>query len=135
MAFDDHILAVGQSHHGLHIVGQRADIHERRVDGKDPDGTRLVEGRGARLRSDAPATIVNGPRFTELLLLQGRPIGEPVVKYGPFVMNSEPEIHQAFADYRAGRFGRWPWPKDDPVHDRDIDRFAQHADGTMDTPT
>lgn len=39
-----------------------------------------------------------------LLLVAGRPLKEPVVKYGPFVMNTEREIHQAIADYQAGRF-------------------------------
>jgi quercetin 2,3-dioxygenase len=43
------------------------------------------------------------------LLIAGEPIGEPVVQYGPFVMNTEEEIHQAFNDYRSGKFG--PIPK------------------------
>jgi len=41
-----------------------------------------------------------------VLLLSGEPIDEPIVGHGPFVMNSEQEIHQAFADYQSGRFGR-----------------------------
>ena len=43
---------------------------------------------------------------SELLILSGQPIDEPVVQYGPFVMNSEREILQAFADYESGKFGQ-----------------------------
>ncbi|MNP77566.1 hypothetical protein D3C76_1750220 [compost metagenome] len=41
-----------------------------------------------------------------VLLLSGEPIDEPIVGHGPFVMNSEQEIHQAFNDFHSGRFGR-----------------------------
>ena len=39
------------------------------------------------------------------LLMSGEPIGEPIVSYGPFVMNTEDEIRTAFREYRAGLFG------------------------------
>jgi quercetin 2,3-dioxygenase len=45
---------------------------------------------------------------TSLLVLTGEPIGEPIVGYGPFVMNSREEIQTAIGDFQAGRFGRMP---------------------------
>jgi hypothetical protein len=89
----------------------------------------LRASTGAVLRSDQPVDLTAGPEGAEALVLQGRPIGEPVAQYGPFVMNTRAEIEQAFVDYRATGFGGWPWPTDDPVHPRDADRFAIHADG------
>jgi redox-sensitive bicupin YhaK (pirin superfamily) len=47
----------------------------------------------------------NAKTTLELLLIAGVPLNEPVVRYGPFVMNTEAEIHQAFEDYRLGRMG------------------------------
>ena len=71
---------------------------------------------------------------SELLLLQGKSIGEPIVQYGPFVMNTRPEIEKAFQDFERTRFGGWPWPSDGPVHARDAGRFARHADGRVEKP-
>jgi redox-sensitive bicupin YhaK (pirin superfamily) len=68
----------------------------------------------------------------EFLMLQGRPIGEPVAQYGPFVMNTQAELHQAFADFQRTGFGGWPWPDSGPVHgDAGQGRFARHADGRV----
>jgi redox-sensitive bicupin YhaK (pirin superfamily) len=86
---------------------------------------------GVELRPEATPLLENGPEESELLLLQGRPIAEPVAQYGPFVMNSRAEIQQAFNDYQRTQFGGWPWPSDDPVHPREEGRFARHADGKL----
>lgn len=86
-------------------------------------GTRVV------LRSDQDVDLTNGDEDSQLLFLQGRPIAEPVVQHGPFVMNSRAEIQQAIADYRATGFGGWPWSRNDPVHPATSGRFAVHADG------
>lgn len=71
---------------------------------------------------------------SEFLVLQGKPIDEPVAKYGPFVMNTRQEIEQAFADYQKTKFGGWPWPKYDHVFARDKGRFAL-MNGKESTPT
>jgi len=94
----------------------------------------LEASTGAALDVRQPVTLSGGPYGAEALVLQGRPIAEPVAQYGPFVMNTKAEIEQAFADYRKTGFGGWPWPTDDPVHDRDAGRFARHADGRIERP-
>ena len=85
----------------------------------------------ADLRPDSAVTLETGAAEAEVLILGGRPIGEPVVQYGPFVMNTRAEIQQAFDDYRRTEFGGWPWKRDDPVHEREEGRFARHADGQI----
>jgi len=95
----------------------------------------IASGTGVRLTPDAQVSLAAGPEPAELLVLQGRPIGEPVVQHGPFVMNTRGEIQQAFADYQRTRFGGWPWPTEAPVHPRDEGRFARHADGRVERVT
>lgn len=66
--------------------------------------------------------------------MQGRPNGEPEVSHGPFVMNSEAEIRQAFDDYQRRSFGEWPWPDSAPNHGPSKARFAVHDDGRVERP-
>ncbi len=68
------------------------------------------------------------------LLLQGRPIGEPVAHYGPFVMHRQAEIQQDFRDYQRTQFGDWPWGAADPAHPQSQGRFARHGDGRLEPP-
>jgi redox-sensitive bicupin YhaK (pirin superfamily) len=94
-------------------------------------GEAFRSGTALALRAEAAVALENGPEEAELLLLQGRPIAEPVAQYGPFVMNSRQEIEQAFMDYQRTRFGGWPWEDEAPVHAREEGRFARHPDGKV----
>ncbi|HSR59739.1 MAG TPA: pirin family protein [Robiginitalea sp.] len=93
----------------------------------------LKKGQGAELPESA-FQLRNGKAPARLLWLQGRPIGEPVARYGPFVMNEPPEIDRVLENFRNTRFGGWPWRHQDPVHERGAGRFAQFPDGRRETP-
>jgi quercetin 2,3-dioxygenase len=70
-------------------------------------GTAVEQARMAILKGgdafDGVEVVATDP--ARLLLIAGRPLGEPIVQYGPFVMNSQDEIFQAVRDYQSGRFG------------------------------
>ncbi len=103
----------------------------------DGDDLRIGDGSipgstGAVIRCDLPV-MLSTAGGADCLVLQGRPIGEPVAQQGPFVMTTREELVQAFDDYRRTGFGGWPWPADDPVHPRSLGRFARHPDGRVES--
>ena len=73
-------------------------------------GQSIAGGHQLILQPDTSIPLTAVDKDVELLLLQGRPIGEPVARHGPFVMNTREEIVEAFSDYRRTQFGGWPWP-------------------------
>jgi hypothetical protein len=97
-------------------------------------GESTPSGTGMELDAAAALELVAGPEGAEFLLLQGRPIGEPVAQHGPFVMNTQAEIVQAFQDYQRTQFGGWPWDSGAPMHGPQAARFARHPDGRVETP-
>jgi redox-sensitive bicupin YhaK (pirin superfamily) len=104
-------------------------------DGLTVNGRALGNKQRARLKAEAALTLKAGPQGQRLLYLQGRPIGAPVANYGPFVMNTQKELMQAFEDYQRTRFGGWPWPDEAPVHGPDPARFAKYPDGREERPS
>ncbi|MFM2385436.1 MAG: hypothetical protein RL660_193 [Bacteroidota bacterium] len=91
--------------------------------------TTLPKYHAAEVHANHACTITASSTGANILILQGKPIGEPVMQYGPFVMNTKEEINQTFEDYHKTQFGGWPWSRYDQVHDAKLGRFAKHADG------
>ena len=81
------------------------------------------------LNANVEVELVNGAEESSFLLLQGKPINEPVVQHGPFVVNSPGEVQQVMAKFRQTQFGGWPWPSFEHVHPRTRSRFAKYPDG------
>lgn len=95
-------------------------------DGLAVDGESMRQRTEITLHAGQPVELSNdhSTKVVEVLVLQGRPIGEPVAQHGPFVMNTMTEIQEAFADYRRTQFGGWPWPQDAMAFPRTKGRFA-----------
>ena len=97
----------------------------------DVAGRLITEPAAIDVAAGEPIRLTAPEGGVEVLLMQGRPIGESVAQYGPFVMNTRAELETAFRDYRRTQFGGWPYDANDPVHPRDRGRFAKHADGRV----
>jgi quercetin 2,3-dioxygenase len=98
--------------------GRTLQVAERRLSGH----------AAVQVRPEAEVALANGDEDSEILLLQGKPLNEPIAHYGPFVMNTPGEIQQAIIDYQRSGFGGWPWDSDGPVHPREQGRFARRGD-------
>ena len=98
------------------------------VSGRKVDAHTAIE-----LMGQVKTTLKNGNSESYFLLLQGKPIGEPVVQHGPFVGNSTEDIQRAFEEYRQTEFGGWPWPSHEHVHARERGRFALYPNGVEET--
>jgi hypothetical protein len=91
---------------------------------------------GAKLDPTAAVVVSNqgGQEEAKFLLLQAKPIGEPVVQKGPFVANTRDEMEKLFARYQRTQFGGWPWKTNDPAHPLSTERFARHPNGKEEFP-
>lgn len=94
-------------------------------------GNTVSSYKSVKLRTNQDVEVIATSENCKFLILQGKPINEPVMQYGPFVMNTKEEIQQAFQDYHETQYGGWPWPRYDQVHDRNKGRFAKYADGKL----
>lgn len=85
------------AHHNLGLLVMKGDIAI--------DGVRAALHDFAVFQNAGERVCVEAESEAHLLVLSGEPIDEPIVQYGPFVMSTEREIQQAFADFDSGKFG------------------------------
>ncbi len=137
---DNHvsILTIKLSAHGKWtlpkaVAGLNRTLYFYRGSGLLVEDELIQLNHSVEVASDVDIELVSGNEPCFLLMLQGKPINEPVVQYGPFVMNTEEEIREAYSDYQRTQFGGWPWPEHEQTHPRDKSRFAHHADGREET--
>ncbi len=93
-----------------------------------------VLGKQALFVNSDSDLVIESNDMTEFLILEARPIGEPVVQYGPFVMNTKEEIMETINDYQKTRFGGWKWERDDMIHGPGTQRFAKYPNGRIEKP-
>lgn len=103
-------------------------------------GSVTVNGEAVRAKNavfvDANVELkIVAAEGSEFALLEAKPINEPVVQHGPFVMNTREEIMQAMRDYQSTEFGGWSYKRSDMVHGKGTDRFAQFPDGKIERPS
>ena len=93
----------------------------------DVEGQRVPVDSRIEVVADQPLRLRNtGATPVDFTVLQAVPIDEPVVRHGPFVMNSQAEIAQAMRDFQDTQFGGWPWREGGPVHPVETTRFAKY---------
>jgi redox-sensitive bicupin YhaK (pirin superfamily) len=87
----------------IYVFKGTARIGSERREVREGQAALLASGDSVEIAVDADAS-----GNADLLLLSGKPLNEPVARYGPFVMNTTEQIEQAFRDYQSGRFGVIP---------------------------
>jgi hypothetical protein len=94
-------------------------------------GETITPNHGVEVKASEETILKAIEREASILVLQGKPINEPVAKYGPFVMNTHEELQKAMEEFKTTQFGGWPWRYPDHTHEAKRGRFAKYPDGTI----
>jgi redox-sensitive bicupin YhaK (pirin superfamily) len=91
--------------------------------------TEIKENHLVELDAKKETLIKNSSKEGYFLFLQGRPINEPLLQYGPFVTNTKEDLQETMQEYQRSQFGGWRWASSDPVHGKLTGRFSKTPDG------
>lgn len=117
------------------FAGVNRSLYFFRGEGLYVEGQLIASYNAVDVDSAYDILVENRSLFdVEILILQGKPIGEAVVQHGPFVGNSRADIQEAFQRFNQTQFGGWPWPGYEHVHSPERGRFAFYADGSEEFP-
>lgn len=98
------------------------------------DGREYRSETRLKLVPDEDVAVVNGDADAVLWLLEGRPIGERQVSFGPVILGSDREVRDALDEIRRQEHADWPWTYVDQTQPRDAPRFIRYADGREERP-
>ena len=115
-------------------VGTNRTLYYYEGSGLTLETTDIPAYNSIQLQPDATVALQTTGASASLLLLQGKPINEPVAHYGPFVMNTQQELMQTMDNYNRTQFGGWPWPSNEPVNGSNPTRFSTYSDGRTEKP-
>lgn len=113
--------------------GTNRSLYFFECEGASINGQNITGKKALFVESTADISIEANSNL-EFLLMEAKPIGEPVVQHGPFVMNTKEEIVQTIRDYQATHFGGWKWQRSDMIHGPGTERFARYPDGRVEKP-
>lgn len=111
-------------------AGANRSLYFYKGESIEAEGFDIPEMHHIKAEASEEFIINNSSQKAQFLLLEGKPIGEPVVKHGPFVGNSRKDIEDAFMRFQQDQFGGWPWPSYEHTHEAERHRFAKYPDGT-----
>ncbi len=106
------------------------NLYYYKGNGLNINGENITADSRIQALNNEALTLTNGAAESYLLILEGKPINEPVVQHGPFVMNTREEISETIREYQRTEFGGWPWPEREQAHPKEKGRFALHANGS-----
>lgn len=114
--------------------GATRNVYYVSGEGADVMGTRVDSYTRLKFSYKGGFDVKNGPGQSVFWLLEGKPIDQKIVCFGPVALAKESDVRQAMEDIRRNEFVEWPWDLIDKAHTLETGRFIRYGDGTENRP-